>query len=162
MVSHRMLLQNASHNLYKVEPEVILNIIRISKNIKEKSHQNQSKSIKIRCKIDKRSLMGAILAQDRLEHRFYMIWGRFEVPFWRSEMVKNSISKSSHFHASPEILFSTIGDPKSFKIRFQNNPRNAAFSGVGQDLKIVFSPRRELSFRGLERSGIACFSELFS
>ena len=160
MVSHRMLLQNASHNLYKVEPEVILNIIRISKNIKEKSHQNQSKSIKIRCKIDKRSLMGAILAQDRLEHRFYMIWGRFDVAFGRSKMVKKSIPKSSYFHASPEILFSTIGDPKSSKIRFQNNFKMQFFSGVGQNLKIVFSPRRELSFRSLERSKIALFFDL--
>ena len=32
--------------------------------------------------------MGAILTQDRPEHRFYMIWGRFEVAFWRSKIVK--------------------------------------------------------------------------
>ena len=79
--------------------------------------------------------MGAILAQDRLEHRFYMICGRFDVAFGRSKMVKKSIPKSSYFHASPEILFSTIGDPKSSKIRFQNNSKRSFFLELDKTLK---------------------------
>mgnify|MGYP003301182596 CR=1 FL=1 len=50
--------------------------------------------------------------------------------------------------------------------KFQNEvpkqSQNAVFSGVEQNLKIVFSLRRELSFRGLECSKIALFFELCS
>ena len=91
--------------------------------------------MKLRCKIDKQSHIGAILAQDRPEHRFYMILGRFEVPFWGSTMVNNSIPKSSYFHASLETLFSTIEDPKSSKTRFQNKPKMQLFLELNKTSK---------------------------
>ena len=76
---------------------------------------------------DPECFLGAILAQDRPEHRFVMIFCRFGVPLGRSKMLQKSIPKSRHFQASLETLFFTIGDPKSAKTRFQNYPKMEPF-----------------------------------
>ena len=119
--------------------------------------------MEIRCKIDRRSFIGAILAQDRPEHRFYMILGRFEVLFWGSKMVENSIPKSSYFHASLATLLSTTGDPTSSNMKFQNKPNMQFFLELDKTSKSCSRLDGSLlSFRSLERSKIVLFFELFS
>ena len=61
-----------------------------------------------------------------------------------------------------ETLFSTLGDSKSSQRRYQNHPKIEPFSGLGQNLKIVLPPRRELTFRGSSPSKITPFSDPFS
>ena len=71
-----------------IDPKSNENWMQHRSNVEHQSYQNQAKIDEKICKIDKISFTGAILAQDKLEHRFYMILGRFEVPFWRSKIVE--------------------------------------------------------------------------
>ena len=75
------------------------------------------------------------MAQDRPEHRFYMIWGRFGVPIWEFKIIPKSIPKSSYFQASLETLFSTIGEPKSSEMGFQNKLKIKLFLELDKTLK---------------------------
>ena len=130
--------------------------------IEQQSHQNQYFFLKMRCKIDRRSFIGAILAQDRLEHRFYMIWGRFGVPIWESKIIPKSIPKSIYFQASLETLFSTIGEPKSSKMGFQNKLNILYFLELDKTLKSCSRFDGNLVFRGLRGSKSGRFFEPFS
>ena len=47
-------------------------------------------------------------------------------------------------------------------IAIQNHPKLKPFSGLGQNLKIMLSPRRELTFRDSSHSKIIPFSDPFS
>ena len=59
-------------------------------------------------------------------------------------------------------MFSTIGDPKSSKRRYQNTSKMELFSGVGQNIKIMLPLARGLTFRGSSHSKNTSFWDSFS
>ena len=132
VVSHRILLQSTTRNRIIIERTLISTSFGYQAKI-------PAKSIKIRCKTDSTSFIGAILAQDRPEHRFYMIWGRFGVPIWRSKMFPKSIQKSRYFQASLETLFSTIGEPKKSQLGFQNKLKIKFFLELDRDKTLILA-----------------------
>jgi len=58
-------------------------------------------------------------------------------------------------------VFSTIGDPKSSKKRYQNDVKMEFFSGAGQNMKIMLPPAWELTFQGSSLSKCIPFSDPF-
>ena len=82
-------------------------------------------------------------------------------PFWGFKMHQKSIQKPSNFQTSLETLFSANRVHKSSKMRLQNHSQIEPFSGKGTKPRIVLSPARGPSFRGLEHSQIAFFSNHF-
>ena len=76
---------------------------------------------------------------------------------------KSVHSKISNKIQTPlENLFSTIGDPKSSKRRYQNHSKMERFSGLAQNLRIMLPPARGLTFRGSSHSKIIPFSDFVS
>ena len=74
-----------------------------------------------------------------------------------SKILLKSIIKSKHFQTFPRNSFSTITDPKKLQNYIQNAPQNQPFSQEVQNLKILLSPRRGPSFRGLDTLKITSF-----
>ena len=70
-------------------------------------------------------LLGAILAQDEPEDRFFIdFWS-----IWGSKMHPKSIQKPSNFQTSLETLFSANRVHKSSKMRVQNHSKMKPFLG---------------------------------
>ena len=88
---------------------------------------------------------------------FHRFWG----PVWIPKILLKSIIKSRHFQASPRNSFYTIRAPKKLQNYLQNGFQNQPFSQEDQILKILLSPRRGPSFRGLDTLKIIFFSNNF-
>ena len=89
---------------------------------------------------------------------FHRFWG----PVLELEMLPKSIPKSRHFQVSPRNSFYAMGAPKTLQNDLQNGFQNQPFSQEVQNLKILLSPRRGPSFRGLDPFKITSFFEPFS
>ena len=73
-----------------------------------------------------------------------------------------SRSKNSKKNEAPlKTMFSTIGDPKSSKRRYQNNCKMEFFSGFEENIEIMLPPARGFTFRGSSHSKIIPFSDPF-
>ena len=90
-----------------------------------------------------------------------MIFHRFWGPVLELEMLPKSIPKSRHFQVSPRNSFYAMGAPKTLQNYLQNGLQNQSFSQEVQNLKILLSPRRGPSFRGLDPFKITSFFEPF-
>ena len=82
---------------------------------------------------------------------------RFLTDLGAPKILQKSIQKSRNFQTSIETLFSVHGAHKRSKMKVQNNSQIKFFSAQGQNPKIVLSPRRGLSLRGLKQSKITSF-----
>ena len=69
--------------------------------------------------------------------------------------------KIKHFQVSPRNSFYAMGAPKTLQNHLQNGFQNQPFSQEVQNLKILLSPRRGPSFRGLDPFKITSFFEPF-
>ena len=88
---------------------------------------------------------------------FHWFWGPVSIP----KILLKSIIKSRHFQASPRNSFYTSRAPKKLQNYLQNALQNQPFSQEAQILKILLSPRRGPSFRGLDTLKITSFFEPF-
>ena len=90
-----------------------------------------------------------------------VIFHRFWEPVLELEMLPKSIPKSRHFQVSPRNSFYAMGAPKTLQNNLQNGLQNQPFSQEDQILKILLSPRRGPSFRGLDPFKSPLFSNPF-
>ena len=91
-------------------------------------------------------ILGIILDQHGSQERFLI---DFEIHF-QSENPPKIHHKIKTFSSIPKNSFYTIRAPKKLQNDLQNPPQNQPFSQEDQILKILLSPRREPSFRGLD------------
>ena len=90
------------------------------------------------------------MAQDRPEHRSYIMLNRFGGPTWKPKMIPKSNPKANHFQAylKARFLRSEISEVPNWS---NTNPKSSFFLSQ-TNLKIVLSTKRGLSFRVLEHS----------
>ena len=123
--------------------------------------QNAPKSIpkctKIDPKLDPKSIQNGLWYHLRPTWLPRQIFDRFCGPVWMTKILLKSIVKSKHFRASPRNSFYTIRAPKKLQNYIQNVLQNQPFSQEDQILKILLSPRRGPSFRGLDTLKISFF-----
>ena len=144
---------------YPMEPKNwdLASLQKSSQHLSEIGQKSIPKCFQIDQKLDPKSIKNGLwdhlrptwLPRDIL-HRF---WG----PVWTPKILLKSIIKSKHFQASPRNSFSMITDPKKLQNYIQHAPQNQPFSQEDQILKILLSPRRGSSFRGLDTLKITSF-----
>ena len=137
-------LQKSSQNVPQIGPKILPKML-----------PNRSK---MDPKIDPKWSLGASGANMAPKSDFHRFWG----PVLELEMLPKSIPKSRHFQVSPRNSFYAIRAPKKLQNYFQNWLQNQPFSQEVQNLKILLSPRRGPSFRGLDTLKITSFFEPFS
>ena len=144
---------------YPVEPKNwdLASLQKSSQHLSEIGQKSIPKCSQIDQKLDPKSIQNCLWDHLRPTWLPRQIFDRFWGPVSFPKILLKSIIKSKHFQAFPRNSFSTITDPKKLQNYIQNAPQNQPFSQEDQILKILLSPRRGPSFRGLDTLKITSF-----